>query len=88
MPFPLETLIATPLIAGILAGVTLLATLPKQATVILLGAFVTGYGVYRLVAKTSTKSLSRWWGIPTGLFGGLVSVLLVVSGLSLLWKAL
>jgi hypothetical protein len=47
-----------PMIAGILAGVTLLATLPKQATVILLGAFVTGYGVYRLIAKASTGSVS------------------------------
>jgi uncharacterized membrane protein YfcA len=69
-----------PMIAGILAGVTLLATLPQQATVILLGAFVTGYGVYRLIAKASTTSVSRWWGIPTGLVGGLVGGLFGVGG--------
>ena len=69
-----------PMIAGILAGVTVLTTLPKQAAVILLGAFVTGYGVYRLVAKTSTKALSRWWGIPTGLFGGVIGGLFGVGG--------
>lgn len=68
------------MIAGILAGVTLLATLPKEATLILLGAFVTGYGVYRLVAKTSTRSVSRWWGIPTGLVGGLMGGLFGVGG--------
>jgi uncharacterized membrane protein YfcA len=34
-------------IVGILSGVTLLATLPKHAALLLLGAFVTGYGVYR-----------------------------------------
>jgi uncharacterized membrane protein YfcA len=48
--------------------------------VILLGAFVTGYGVYRLIARTSTKSISRWWGIPTGLVGGLVGGLFGVGG--------
>jgi sulfite exporter TauE/SafE len=69
-----------PMIAGILAGVTLLATLPKQATVILLGAFVTGYGVYRLIAKASTGSVSRRWGIPTASFGGLVGGLFGVGG--------
>jgi hypothetical protein len=73
-------MVIPPMIAGILAGVTLLATLPKQATVILLGAFVTGYGVYRLVAKASAKRLSRWWGIPTGLFGGLIGGLFGVGG--------
>ncbi len=68
---------------GALAGpvsVTLLATLPKQASVILLGAFVTGYGVYRLVAKNSAKSVPRWWGIPTGLVGGLVGGLFGADG--------
>src|SRR6267142_2660365 len=69
-----------PMIAGIVVGVTLLATLPQQATLILLGAFVTGYGVYRLIAKASTKSVSRWWGVPTGLFGGLIGGLFGVGG--------
>jgi uncharacterized membrane protein YfcA len=41
---------------------------------------VTGYGVYRLIVKASTKSVSRWWGIPTGLFGGLVGGLFSVRG--------
>jgi hypothetical protein len=45
-----------------------------------LGAFVTGYGVYRLVAKTSNRSVSRWWAIPTGLVGGLVGGLFGVGG--------
>ena len=69
-----------PMIAGILAGVTLLATLPKQAAVILLGTFVTGYGVYRLVAKTPLTIISRWWGVPTGLVGGLLGGLFGVGG--------
>jgi len=72
--------VVPPMIAGILTGVTLLTSLPKQATVILLGIFVTGYGIYRIVAQTPTTRLSRWWGIPTGLFGGLVGGLFGVGG--------
>ena len=52
-------LVIPAVIAGILAGVTLLATLPKHATLLLLGALVTGYGVYRLVTKPSGKPVSR-----------------------------
>jgi len=67
-------------IAGILAGVTLLAMLPRHATLVSLGVFVTLYGVYRLVAKAPTTGISRWWGIPTGLIGGLIGGLFGVGG--------
>ena len=73
-------LVIPAVIAGILAGVTLLATLPKHATFLLLGALVTRYGVYRLVTKPSGKPVSRWWGIPTGLLGGLIGGLFGVGG--------
>jgi uncharacterized protein len=67
-------------IVGILSGVTLLATLPKHAALLMLGGFVTSYGIYRLVTRPSTKPLSRWWGIPTGLTGGLIGGLFGVGG--------
>src|SRR5258706_4935004 len=67
-------------IAGILSGVTLLATLPKHAALLMLGGFVTGYGVYRLLIRPSSKPVSRWWGIPTGLVGGLLGGLFGVGG--------
>lgn len=65
---------------GILSGVTLLATLPKHAALISLGIFVTGYGLYRLAVPQSTRPVSRWWGIPTGLAGGLLGGLFGVGG--------
>jgi uncharacterized protein len=65
---------------GILSGVTLLAMLPKHAALLLLGAFVTSYGLYRLVTKPSATPVSRWWGIPTGLMGGLIGGLFGVGG--------
>jgi uncharacterized membrane protein YfcA len=67
-------------IAGILAGVTLLATLPRQAALLLLGGFVTVYGLYRLLTAPKTRPVSRWWGIPTGLIGGLLGGLFGVGG--------
>jgi uncharacterized membrane protein YfcA len=67
-------------IAGILAGVTLLAVLPRDATLVSLGIFITGYGFYRLAAKTPATGIPRWWGIPTGLFGGLIGGLFGVGG--------
>src|SRR5260221_11459396 len=73
-------LVIPAVVAGILSGVTLLATLPKHAALLLLGCFVTGYGVYRLLTRPSSKPVSRWWGIPTGLVGGLLGGLFGVGG--------
>ena len=67
-------------IVGVLSGVTLLAMLPKHAALLLLGVFVTGYGLYRLMTKPSTRPVSRWWGIPTGVVGGLIGGLFGVGG--------
>ena len=67
-------------VVGILSGVTLLATLPKHAAVLTLGSLVTVYGVYRLVARPSSQPVSRWWGIPTGLVGGLTGGLFGIGG--------
>jgi len=65
---------------GILAGVTLLAVLPKHAALVSLGVFITAYGFYRLAAKVPVSGISRWWGIPTGLSGGLLGGLFGVGG--------
>src|SRR5258708_4373093 len=73
-------LLVPAVIVGILSGVTLLATLPKHAALVLLGGFVTGYGIYRLLTRPSGKPVSRWWGIPTGLIGGLIGGLFGVGG--------
>jgi len=46
-------------IIGILSGVTLLATLPKHAALLMLGGFITSYGAYRLVTKPAATPVSR-----------------------------
>jgi uncharacterized membrane protein YfcA len=73
-------LLVPPMIAGILAGVTLLAMLPARITLLALGVFVAGYGAYRLLTPQSARKISRWWGIPTGLVGGLIGGLFGVGG--------
>ncbi len=73
-------LLVPPMVVGILAGVTLLATLPARITMLCLGVFVAGYGAYRLFAPQSARKISRWWGVPTGLIGGLLGGLLGVGG--------
>ena len=65
---------------GILSGVTLLATLPKHAALLMLGGFITAYGFYRLAIRPAVKPVSRWWSIPTGLVGGLLGGLFGVGG--------
>jgi uncharacterized protein len=67
-------------IVGILAGVGLLAMLPRHATLVSLGIFITGYGLYRLASRAPASGISRWWGIPTGLAGGLIGGLFGVGG--------
>ena len=67
-------------ITGILTDALLRATLPKQASLLMLGGFVTSYGVYRLLTRPATKLISRWWGIPAGLIGGLIGGLFGVGG--------
>jgi uncharacterized membrane protein YfcA len=73
-------LVVPPMLVGILAGVTLLATLPQRMTLLLLGVFIAGYGAYRLVSGKSPRKISHWWGVPTGLVGGVVGGLFGVGG--------
>lgn len=67
-------------IAGVLSGVTLLTTLSRHAALLLLGTFVAGYGVYRLLTRPAAGTVSRWWGVPAGFTGGLVGGLFGVGG--------
>jgi uncharacterized membrane protein YfcA len=119
MPFPLETLIATPMIAGGLFGVGgpiyaayMTARIPDHARMraTLSAIFSCSTGFRLLVFLLSGLILQKevWWGVmllvPSMLIGltighrlhaklsreqigGFISVLLVVSGLSLFWKA-
>ena len=61
------------MIAGSIAGVILLVTLPQQLLIGTLGVFVVCYAVYGLLAKPRDDRLAPGWVWPLGLLGGLFS---------------
>ena len=72
--------IVVPMALGLLAGVTLLIELPARWVLLALGIFIFSYGLYSLLTRVSVRTHSRWWAIPTGLFGGVISGLFGMGG--------
>ncbi|HTP95646.1 MAG TPA: sulfite exporter TauE/SafE family protein [Burkholderiales bacterium] len=65
---------------GSLLGVLLLVRLPKAATLISLGVFMLGYGLYSLRGHAPEGHVSRWWVVPAGITGGIMGALFGVGG--------
>ena len=65
---------------GLIAGVTLLVRLPQHWVLLALGLFIFGYAIYSLAYHERTSTCSRWWSIPTGLSGGVISGLFGMGG--------
>jgi uncharacterized membrane protein YfcA len=65
---------------GLIAGVTLLVKLPQQWVLLTLGLFIFGYAIYSLAYHDRANQCSRWWSIPTGLSGGVISGLFGMGG--------
>lgn len=72
--------IVLPMMLGLLAGVTLLVQLPARWILLALGLFIFGYGAYSLLTRTQTRSYSKWWALPVGLSGGIISGLFGMGG--------
>ena len=68
------------MLLGLTAGVTLLVNLSSRWVLLALGVFVIGYAVYSLAFHARQPSHSKWWSIPTGVVGGVVSGLVGVGG--------
>jgi len=65
---------------GIVAGAALLAWLPIGALLWALGIFVTGFGLYRLLAAPGLHRASPRWGMLAGLCGGVLGGSLGIGG--------
>src|SRR5215467_3056199 len=65
---------------GLTLGVTILVRLPRNATVLALGAFVCVYALYVMVGRRTGRRLSRLWAAPAGLLGGIVGALFGMGG--------
>ena len=68
------------MLAGMVAGVTLLVRLPRRATLAALGLLALVYGLLGLLGRTPQRSWSRAWAAPIATFGGVVSALFGTGG--------
>lgn len=76
-------LIIAPLLIGLSTGVTALVALPARALLGALGIFVLAYAIYSLRHRPHRRPISRWWAVPTGVIGGLLSGMFGTGGATL-----
>lgn len=67
-------------LVGLALGVTLLIRLPRDATLLALGAFVCVYAVSVVLRRKPARRLTRWWAAPAGIVGGVVGALFGMGG--------
>jgi len=66
---------------GILIGVVTLAKAPERWLLLGLGIFVMGYALINLAAvRLHAKTITRAWGAPIGMIGGVFSALFGIGG--------
>lgn len=68
------------MLAGIALGATLLVNLPGRMLSLLLGGFVTLYGVLGLAGRAPRRPLAQWWVVPVSTIGGIASALFGTGG--------
>ncbi|HTQ78009.1 MAG TPA: sulfite exporter TauE/SafE family protein [Burkholderiales bacterium] len=69
------------ILAGTVAGMTLLVSLPRRAATFALGAFVLAFALYSLVRRGDARApVAARWGYVAGLIGGLTSTLFGAGG--------
>ena len=67
-------------LVGIALGATVLVNLPRAPALLALGLFVGAYGAWQWLGARRMTRASRWWALPIGVVGGLVSVLFGTGG--------
>lgn len=71
-----ELLVLAPFsLLGAVLGVTLLVTLPRNATLIAFGIFLLSYGLYAFRQGEAAKRVARPWGAAAGFTGGAMGTL-------------
>jgi uncharacterized membrane protein YfcA len=64
---------------GAVLGVTLLVSLPRQATLTAFGVFLVAYGTYALRRGGAMRKVSRAWGAVAGFSGGALGTIFGVG---------
>src|SRR6266699_1146682 len=73
-------LLVPQMFVGIVTGTTLLVNLPRNASLVALGAFVLGYAIYSLASRGAVATVSRNWAFLAGFCGGLSGTLFGAGG--------
>jgi hypothetical protein len=68
------------ILVGMAAGLTLLIEVAEQTLLAVLGTFLLLYAGYGLTRRGPPAVLSRAWGVPVGLAGGVFSALFGTGG--------
>ena len=68
------------ILAGTVAGVTVLVNLPRAAGMLLLGSFVIAYAVYALFWHAAQRVVAQGWAWVAGFAGGVTSALFGAGG--------
>jgi uncharacterized membrane protein YfcA len=68
------------ILAGTVAGVTLLVNLPRQAATLSLGIFVFLFALYSLFSRAQSRMVSTRWAYLAGFAGGITSTLFGAGG--------
>ena len=68
------------ILLGMAAGLTLLIEVAEQKLLLVLGVFLLLYAGYGLARRGPPAALSRVWGVPVGLAGGVFSALFGTGG--------
>jgi uncharacterized membrane protein YfcA len=65
---------------GFVVGVTVLVKVPDVYLRVALGVFAVAVGIHGIVNPVVARRVSRWWVIPTGIFGGAMSTTFGTGG--------
>src|SRR6266478_4352962 len=68
------------MVAGIVTGTTLLVNLPRNASLVALGAFVLAYAIYSLLRRGAPAAVNPNWAFLAGFCGGLSGTLFGAGG--------
>jgi uncharacterized membrane protein YfcA len=69
------------MLLGIVIGAVTLAKAPERWLLLGLGIFITGYAILSLTAfRLHTATITRAWGVPIGIVGGIASSLFGIGG--------
>jgi uncharacterized protein len=65
---------------GFVVGVTVLVKVPDIYLRTALGIFAVAVGIHGIANPVVTRRVSRWWALPTGIFGGAMSTTFGTGG--------